>query len=110
MTEHDDANELGVRPRHEPFDVTGRKIHVGDSVRIVGVPDLSGWLPESRAATLPVFEYLVGKYKRVAGFDRYGHVELEFEIRKGAHSGLHWVWIEPYLLRVRRVRSPRSET
>jgi len=93
---------------HEPFDVTGRKIHADDCVRIVGVPDLSGWAAERRAESLPVFEYLVGKYKRVRGFDRHGHVELAFDVRKGPFPGLHWVWIEPFLLRVRRRRRPRS--
>ena len=104
------GSQRPARRKHEPFDVTGRKIHVGDCVRIVGVPDLSAWRPEQRAETEPVFEHLVGRYQQVAGFDRYGHVELEFSIRKGEHAGLHWVWIEPYLLRVRRTRSPRSET
>jgi hypothetical protein len=28
---------------------------------------------------------------------------LAFKIRKGPHKGYHWVGIEPYLLRVRRV-------
>jgi len=51
---------------------------------------------------LPVFEHLLGRYKTIAGFGTYGHAELSFRIRSGSHKGLHWVWLEPHLLR--RVR------
>jgi hypothetical protein len=60
--------------------------------------------PSARAESLPVFKYLVGRYKRVVGFDRYGHAELEFRIRGGRHRGYHTVWLQPQLLRVRRRR------
>ena len=87
-----------------PIDATGRRIRIGDIVRIVGIPDLSGMHPSARAESLPVFKHLVGKYKRVAGFDRYGHAELSFRIQRGRHQGYHSVWIEPDLVRVRRKR------
>jgi hypothetical protein len=91
--------------QHDPVDVAGRPIAVGDVVRIIGVPDLSRMTPECRAESQSVFEYLVGKYKSVASFDDYGCVEIAFEIRKkGPHRGLHLVWIEPELLRVRQQR------
>jgi hypothetical protein len=91
--------------RHRaPIDGTGRKLKPGDEVRVVGVPDLSGMAPASRRESLPVFRRLVGTYRRIAGFDRYGNVELCFRIREGRHRGLHWVAIEPYLLRRRRRR------
>lgn len=70
----------------------------------MGVPDLSGMAPETRAESLPVFERLVGSYRRVAGFDRHGLVELAFRFRGGAEAGYHSVWIEPSLLRVRASR------
>ena len=83
-------------------DVTGERVSVGDIVRVIGVPDLSGMAPEFRAESLPVFEYLVGKYKRVEEFDEFGQAWLRFNIRKGPHAGYHSVGIEPYLLRLRR--------
>jgi hypothetical protein len=86
-------------------DVTGKPIKVGDTVRVIGVPDLSGISEAYRADSLAVFNHLVGKYKRVEEFDEYGQAWLRFTIRKGPHSGWHSVGIEPYLLRVRRVAS-----
>ena len=86
-------------------DVTGARIRVGDIVRIIGAPDLAGMSPESRAESRPVFEYLIGKYKRVAEFDEWGMAWLTFKIRQGPHAGYHSVGIEPYLLRVRRGRT-----
>ncbi len=83
--------------------MTGVRIRVGDIVRIIGAPDLAGMSPECRAESLPVFQYLIGKYKRVEEFDEYGMAWLTFKIRKGPHTGYHSVGIEPYLLRVRRV-------
>ena len=83
-------------------DVTGERLNVGDIVRVIGVPDLSGMSVECRAESLPVFQYLVGKYKRIAEFDEYGMAWLWFKIRKGSHAGFHSVGIEPYLLRRRR--------
>ena len=92
--------------RHRPFDATGRRIKVGDMVRILGVPGLSGMKPGPRAESLPVFEHLVGRYKRVDDFDDYGFAELAFRIRSGPQAGRRFVWIEPHLLRVKR---PRGE-
>ena len=84
-------------------DVEGELISVGDMVRVIGVPDLSGMSAACRAESLPVFTHLVGKYKRVREFDEFGMAWLTFKIRNGPHAGLHSVGIEPYLLRVRRV-------
>ena len=77
--------------------------------RVIGVPDLTGMSPECRAESLPVFEYLVGKYKRVQEFDEFGMAWLSFKIRKGPHAGYHSVGIEPYLLRVRPNDANRSQ-
>ncbi len=84
-------------------DLDGERVRVGDLVRVIGLPDLAGMSPDCRAESLPVFRYLLGKYKRVKEFDGFGMVWLRFEIRKGPHAGYHSVAIEPYLLRVRRV-------
>lgn len=75
-------------------------------VRVVGVPDLSGLAPESRAESTPVFERLIGTYRRIAGFDRYGHAEIRLVFRGGAEAGHHTVWIEPFLLRRKAGRRP----
>lgn len=91
---------------YEPFDVTGRRIKVGDVVRVIGVPSFEGMSEEvlEECRTREVFEYLVGRYKRVSEFDQYGCAELFFTIPKGRERGMHSVAIEPWLLRVKRSR------
>jgi len=84
-------------------DVKGERISVGDMVRVVGIPDLAGMSAECREESLPVFEHLLGKYKRVEEFDEHGMAWIRFNIRKGPHAGDHSVGIEPYLLRVHGV-------
>ena len=84
-------------PSHE--DCTGKKIYAGDLVRIVEHPDLSGMPLRTRRESEPVFRYLRGKYKKILSFSENGLAEIEFRIRKGKLSGLHTVWLEPYLLR-----------
>jgi hypothetical protein len=85
-------------------DITGQPIHVGDVVRVIGVPDLSGMSADCQAESAPVFRHLAGTYKRVKEFDEFGHAWLSFTIRNGPHRGSHSVAIEPYLLRVRVAR------
>jgi hypothetical protein len=86
-------------------DATGRPIRVGDIVRIIGIPDLSGMSPGPRRESQRVFRHLVGKYKRVAEFDRFGHAGLWFRIQSGRDAGIHFVVLEPHLLRVRQSRA-----
>jgi hypothetical protein len=75
----------------------------------VGIPDLSDMSPRVRAESLRVFGHLVGTYRRIADFGERGLAELWFRIRQGPDQGLHWVAIEPYLLRRPDPnRSPRS--
>src|SRR5882724_2646891 len=81
-----------------PRDRNGRRIRVGDRVRIVGVPDLRGLAESERPNTAAVFEHICGTYKRVSGFDTFGHIEIFFTIRRGRQRGMHSVVIEPYLL------------
>jgi hypothetical protein len=85
-------------------DATGERLKVGATVRVIGVPDLSGMSSACRAESLPVFRHLVGKYKRVEEFDEYGLAWLRFRIRKGPCAGLHSVGIEPWRLKIRRAR------
>lgn len=91
---------------HKPLDRNGNPIKVGDIVRIIGVPDLAGMTPDGLAEALPVFQYLVGKYKRVRGFDEYGCAELSFVMRDdNGERGRHSVSVEPFLLHIPRRRS-----
>lgn len=53
----------------------------------------------TEAESRPVFEHLVGTYRRIAGFDERGNAEFFFRIRDGKRRGFHWVAIEPFLLR-----------
>jgi hypothetical protein len=85
-------------------DVLGARLRVGDIVRVVGVPELTGMSPDCLAESLPVFRHLVGKYKRVIEFDERGLAWLSFKILKGPQAGRHSVGIEPWLLRARRPR------
>jgi hypothetical protein len=91
-------------------DIDGRMIKVGDIVRIVGVPDLTGMPPTARKESEPVFRYLVGKYKRVAGVDKMGNAEITFRLKTHGKRIIHWVGIEPYLLRKRRERSSNQSS
>ena len=79
-------------------------IRTGDKVRVLKVPDLSRMRPRGRRDSIPVFEHILGTYKRVVGFNELGWAELSVRILRGPHAGYHTVWIEPELLRVRRAR------
>jgi hypothetical protein len=63
------------------------------------MPDLSRMSPRARAESTPVFRHLVGTYRRISDFDDLGLAELWFRILRGPRQGLHWVAIEPALLR-----------
>jgi hypothetical protein len=78
----------------------GTAIRVGDRVRVLGMPHLPDWSPRARRESEAVFRHIVGTYKRVAGFNELGWVQLEFRIRAGSRRGLHTVWLEPHLLKV----------
>jgi len=85
--------------RHVPTDRNGNHLKVGDRVRVIGVPDLSGMSAEGTAEALPAFQHIVGLYKRICAFDAYGHAELSFTIRhSNGERTRHSVWIEPFLL------------
>jgi hypothetical protein len=84
-------------------DTDGYELVVGDIVRIIGVPDLSGMAPGCLEESLSLFEYLVGKYKKIIGFNTTGgvppHAEFDFRMKVGDSWESHWVCIEPELLR-----------
>jgi hypothetical protein len=89
-------------------DRDGISISVGDTVRICGVPDLSGMSPEAQRESALVFEYLVGKMKRVVGVDSVGNPEIKFEIKNGDLKGIHWVGIEPRFLKKSETKNPNN--
>ena len=91
--------------RYKPIDGAGQKLLVGDVVRVLGVPDLSGMAEECRLESEPVFRHIVGQYKKIKEFDDFGCAGLTFSIRGGRHRGMHSVWIEPFLLRRRQARN-----
>jgi hypothetical protein len=86
---------------HKPVDRNGKPIKVGDLVRIVGVPDLSGMSADGLAESLPAFQFALGRYKRVEGFDEYGCAEFSFTM-KHENGERHWhsIWVEPFLLHI----------
>ncbi|MEZ5455514.1 MAG: hypothetical protein R3F04_05300 [Lysobacteraceae bacterium] len=91
---------------HKPIDRNGKPIRAGDVVLIVGVPDLSGMSQDGKAESLPVFQNLLGKYKRVLGFDEYGCAEFSFVMHhSNGNRGWHSVWVEPFLLHIPKRRS-----
>jgi hypothetical protein len=87
-----------VTLRLEPKDSKDRRIRAGSLVRLIGVPDLSTMPLVTRRETLPVFEHVLGTCKRVQDFDRNGLAQLTFQIRKGRHTALHSIYVEPELL------------
>jgi len=93
-------------PPLPPVDSHGTPLVCGDTVRIIGMPDLSAMPEETRMETGFVFGYLKGKYKKIRGFDEYGHAEIEFRIPAEGRISSHTVWIEPYLLKKKNHRVP----
>ena len=89
------------RGKHRARDRDRAHVSVGDRVRIVGVPDLSG-MGALKAESQPVFEHLVGQVKRVEEFDELGFAWLRFIIRRGKVRGWHSVAMEPCLLKKQR--------
>ncbi len=89
---------------HPPQDRDGRRLRPGDIVRVVGAPSLAGMGTVTRAESKPVFDHLVGQYKRITEFDEFGEARLHFRITRGRRRGWHTVWIEPCLLKKRSRR------
>ena len=99
-----EAEISGAESALPRVDAEGRELRVGDTVRIKGLPDVSGWTQEQKDFSLSVFEYLVGKYKKISDFNDLGMAEIEFRMKEGDEWVLHTVWLEPYLLRLKQAR------
>lgn len=80
-------------------DCDKRPLYVGDTVRVCGVPDLSGMAPEGRVKSAPVFKYAVGRHFEIECFDQWNCAELHFYIPLGEREGWHGIVVEPYLLK-----------
>lgn len=104
------ANVSSPAITRPPRDRDGRRLRIGDVVRVVGVPELKGMTEASRRDCLPVFRHLVGTYRTIAGFDALGYAEISFSIQRGPKQGLHWVTLEPYLLKRREERGTERGT
>lgn len=88
-----------------PIDSRGQRLRAGSEVRIVGVPDLSGFRdPRQRREVQAVFRHLRGQRKKIHGFSGHGFAEIFFKVRKGRLAGWHGVEIEPNLLLLQRPR------
>ena len=57
----------------KPYDRTGKKITIGDWIRLVEIPPGISKMPE---ATQIVFEKALGKTFRIEAFNEYGLAEL----------------------------------
>jgi len=65
----------------------------GDRVRLVR---LDAWfLPDMEPELVTLLRGRIGRDHAVAGFDEYGHVELEFTRRLGNKTSFHTVWVDP---------------
>ena len=93
------CSQLSEATPHPPIDRDGDRLRPGDKIRVVGVPSLAGMGTDTRAETRPVFEHLLGQYKRITEFDEFGEARLHFRITRGRQRGWHTVWIEPCLLK-----------
>ena len=87
-------------------DINGRDLKIGDTVLIKGIPDaLSEFLPDQKEDLYPLFLSLVGKYKRIVGFNEFNMAEIEFKLRNNGNWVYHTVWIETCLLRLKTKRN-----
>jgi len=79
-----------------------RKFHLGDKVRVVGIPKLT-FAPgvKDEMGTRKLFKSMLRRVYTVRGFDKIGNIELE-------PKRLNTVWIEPEFLKL-RARKPKSQ-
>lgn len=82
----------------EMKDCKGNKLNIGDKVRILALPDLTGMTPDALADTLPVFKRALGTYRRIHAFSRHGLIELKLRIKETNGWGTHYIFIEPRLV------------
>jgi len=93
----------------------GRKLKVGDRVRIVDIseelkdPNYDSRHPEvADMRTAELFRFCLGRVFTIHGFDRYEYAELTVDEDRAVRRkfGLNTIWIEPKFLE--RVRSSMS--
>lgn len=84
-----------------PIDARGKKIEIGDWVRVVKIPpDVAGLSRDTRS----IFRRALGKTFKIESFNRYGVPELD--VSKKVEK-LNFIWVEPeYLILFRRKRQP----
>ena len=76
-----------------------RPLLISDTVRVCGIPDLSGIYEEGRAETTRVFKYAFGRNFEIESFDDWNCAMLHFYIPLGPAKGWHGIAVEPYLLK-----------
>lgn len=59
-----------------PSDILGRRLSLGDKVRVVGPPPVWGMSDAARASFLAAFKALRRRPRKIWGFDKWGNVEL----------------------------------
>jgi hypothetical protein len=81
----------------KPFDKQGRRLRIGDWVRLVGIPS------EVRTLSLEtrvVFRRALGETFKVEAFDEHGQVEPDLTQKV---ARFNWIWVRPdHLLLFRR--------
>ena len=77
-----------------PSDVLGRRLSVGDKVRVVGPPPVWGMSDAARTSFLAAFKALRRRPRKIWGFDKWGNVELTVRIA----GELQILALEPDLL------------
>lgn len=77
---------------YEPYDKSGKKINIGDWVRLVEIPNDISQAPEETKA---VFKNALGKTFKIENFNEYGLAELDLT-KKVANFNI--IWVEPHFL------------
>lgn len=77
-----------------PSDVLGRRLAVGDTVRVVGPPPVRGMGETARASFLATLKALCRRPRKIRGFDERGNAELTVSIAGEPHI----LALEPHLL------------
>ena len=76
----------------EPLDKNGKRIEVGDWVRLTEIPPDVINLPEEIQL---VFEKALGKTFQIERFDSYGLAEIDLTVKV---AKFEWIWVEPQFL------------
>ena len=77
-----------------PSDVLGRRLRVGDRVRVVGAPPLAGLSETGKTEFAAAFKKLKERPRTIREFDARGNAELWVRIA----GKIHILMLEPGLL------------